>query len=198
VALGYPAPPLGGQEGVYSPFDDPEATTPEQLYEKFKQWISSYFKHPDISSGLPAGMSFAKGSEKRTLSLWSEEEMAKWCDSLSAATSDILAFVYASALSASWSLTQLDRRAPPMQATRKVQTDKALFDPNLVTLHFPKVNIFYVCGEETAHYCMWAYMESSRLYKEALGRGEIVRPTKFKLLPERNHFVSAHICLLPC
>ncbi|KAJ7499595.1 hypothetical protein FB451DRAFT_1162061 [Mycena latifolia] len=58
-----------------------------------------------------------------------------------------------------------------------------------LSTYFPKVNILYISGVGTCYYCMWAYMESSRLYKEAVSRGEKVRLTKFKLVEEGNHFL---------
>ncbi|KAJ6509122.1 Alpha/Beta hydrolase protein [Mycena vulgaris] len=168
TALAYPTPPV---EGVYSPFRDPECTTPAQVYEKFKQWASSYYNHPDLASGSPSGLSFANCSEKRTISGWTEEEKETYCDGLAAFTADSLGY------------------QPPMQATYKAQAYNALLNAKLVASFFPNVNVLYMSGEQTSYSCMWSHMESARLYKEALERGEIVRPTTFRLVPEGNHFL---------
>ncbi|KAJ6509110.1 hypothetical protein DFH09DRAFT_942654 [Mycena vulgaris] len=175
LALGYPHPV---PDGVYDPFKDPDCTTPDQLYENFKEWVSSYYEHPDISKGDRFGMSFEKRTEKRTISQWTENEKAKYCDTVSAVGSDLLAF------------------APPMQEILKMQSHKALFDVDLVAAHFPNVNVCYITGEKTCYYCMWTYIESSRLYKEAIRRGDTIRPTKFKLVADGNHFVG-HNFLTP-
>jgi hypothetical protein len=80
--------------------------------------------------------------------------------------------------------------APPMRATLKAQTHQALFNTDLLSSYFPDVNIFHISGRGTCYYCMWAYMEVSRMYKEAILRGDKVRPITFKLVEEGNHFVS--------
>lgn len=83
------------------------------------------------------------------------------------------------------------RYAPPMQVLLKKQTDNVFFNENLVTSHFPSVHIFYlVCGS-SVWFCMWAYMETMRLHKEAKNRKQIVRATSFHSVDGANHFVSA-------
>ncbi|KAF8213022.1 hypothetical protein K438DRAFT_1957603 [Mycena galopus ATCC 62051] len=85
--------------------------------------------------------------------------------------------------------TELPGYAPPMQATLKVQTQQTLFNVDLASSYFPDVNIFYISGTDTCSYCIWAYMESRRMYKDAVEREEEVRPTLFKLVPGGNHFL---------
>ncbi|KAJ6611318.1 Alpha/Beta hydrolase protein [Mycena sp. CBHHK59/15] len=168
TALGYPLP---GQENFYDPWTDPDYPTPEQLYDNFQHWVSSYYTHPDIASGKPSGMSFEKRTEKRTVSSWTEEQKERYFDKVAAVR------------------TELPSYAPPMQALLKVQTHKALFDEALVASLFPNVKVLYISGIGTCYYCMWAHMESSRLYKEALASGQKARPTKFKLVEGGNHFL---------
>ncbi|KAJ7087027.1 Alpha/Beta hydrolase protein [Mycena crocata] len=167
VALGYPAPVL---EGIYDPCNDPECTTVDQVYDNFQQWVSSYFQHSNITTGCPSGMSFEKLTERRTIAQWTEVQKARYCDKSEALRSELPAF------------------APPMQRTLRMQSQKALFDEGLARSYFPNINVLHISGDATCYYCMWAYMESSRLYSEAIGRGEIVRPITFKLL-EGNHFL---------
>jgi len=168
TALGYELP---GQESVYDPWSDPDYPTPEGMYDNFQHWVSSYYKHPDIASGKPSGMSFEKRTAKRTYATWTDEQKEKYFDKEAAVRCELPAY------------------APPMQATLKAQTYEALFNVDKVSSYFPNVKVFYISGIGTCYYCMWAYMESSRLYKEALARGEKVRPTKFKLVEGGNHFL---------
>lgn len=90
LALGYELP---GQESVYDPFNDPDCPTPEATYDNFKHWVSSYYQHPDIASGKLSGMSFAKRTEKRTYTSWSEEQRAKYFDGEAAVRSELPACV---------------------------------------------------------------------------------------------------------
>lgn len=77
-----------------------------------------------------------------------------------------------------------------MQRVLKTQSQKALFDETLVVSHFPNVHVFYISGSSTCWCCIWAYMETFRLYKEAISRGQLVRTTSFHLFKGGNHFVS--------
>ncbi|KAF7341425.1 Aminodeoxychorismate synthase [Mycena venus] len=172
IALGYELP---GHESVYDPFTDPDCSTPAAIYDNFKHWVSSYYTHPDIASGKPSGMSFAKRTAKRTYVGWSEEQRARYFDGEAAVRSELPAY------------------APPMQATLKAQTHEALLNEKLVSCYFPKVKILHISGTETCYYCMWGYMESFRLYNEAVGREEKVRTTKFKLVEGGNHFLHYDI-----
>jgi hypothetical protein len=83
--------------------------------------------------------------------------------------------------------------APSMQAVLKLQARQALFNVELASSYFPNINVLHISGTETTCFCMWAYIKSSRLYKEAAARGEKVRPIKFKLVEGGNHFVSERV-----
>jgi hypothetical protein len=69
----------------------------------------------------------------------------------------------------------VDRCAAPMQARLKVQTHQALFDEDLVSSYFPHGNVLHISGSATYHGYMWGYLESSRLYREAVAAGEQAR-----------------------
>ncbi|KAJ7139235.1 Alpha/Beta hydrolase protein [Mycena epipterygia] len=156
-------------EGLYDPFNDPDATTLDQMMENFQHLVGSYYKHPDITTGDPSGLWLGSFTDcKQTINQWTAEEKAKYYDQPAAI-----------------------RSLAPLSSLGilKTQTHKALFDQDLVASYFPNVNVLYISGEETLFYCMWAYLESVRLYSEAIERGESVRPTKFKLVPEGNHFL---------
>ncbi|KAJ7474298.1 Alpha/Beta hydrolase protein [Mycena latifolia] len=92
VALGYPGPPVVPR-GAYDPLNDPDCPDAEQFYANFKEWISSYYKHPDLTRGDPSGMSFEKRTEKLTIQQWTEEQKNRYCDTVSALAPDLLAFV---------------------------------------------------------------------------------------------------------
>jgi len=168
TALGYVLP---GQDSVYDPWVDPDYPTPEALYDNFQHWVSSYYNHPDIASGKPSGMSFEKRTERRTYATWNDEQKARYFDTTAAVRSELPAY------------------APPMQAILKAQTHDALFNADLVSSYFPNVKVLHISGMGTCYYCMWAYMESLRLYNEAVAHGDKVRPTKFKLVEGGNHFL---------
>ncbi|KAJ6472856.1 hypothetical protein C8R47DRAFT_1053923 [Mycena vitilis] len=89
-ALGYPEPP---DEDFYNPFTDPDYRTGEEIYENFEHWVSSYFTHPDIACGKASGISYAKRTEKRTISNWTEEEKERYVDKLAAVRSEFPACV---------------------------------------------------------------------------------------------------------
>ncbi|KAJ7431521.1 Alpha/Beta hydrolase protein [Mycena galericulata] len=86
TALGYTLP---GQETVYNPWTDPDYPTPEQVYDNFQHWVSSYYTHPDIASGKLSGMSFEKRTAKRTVNSWTEDEKERYFDKVAAARSDL-------------------------------------------------------------------------------------------------------------
>ncbi|KAJ7635145.1 Alpha/Beta hydrolase protein [Roridomyces roridus] len=165
TALGYTAE---WQPEVYDPWTDPDYPTPAGLYDNFQHWVSSYYKHPDVASGKPSGMSFEKRTERRTYTSWSNEQKASYFDTTAAVRCELPAY------------------APPMQATLKEQTYYALLDPNIASAYFPDVNVLQIYGAASPSYCIWAYLESLRMYRDA---GEKVRPVKFKLVEDANHFM---------
>jgi hypothetical protein len=83
TALGLP-----GSETFYQPMADPDYSALEEKYVNFQHWVTSYYKHPDIASGKPSGLSSAKRTDKRTINSWSEEEKEKCFDVVAAARSD--------------------------------------------------------------------------------------------------------------
>ncbi|KAJ7474285.1 hypothetical protein FB451DRAFT_1035468 [Mycena latifolia] len=142
TGLGYPPPEV---DVIYDPFNDPECTSPDQLFDKFQQWAASYLKHSDIAAGSPSEMSFEKFTPKRTISRWPEEEKAKYCQKFGA-----IRAIFSTHMTGSGSTS-------PMTVTLRVQTHKALFDTYLVASYFPNVNVLHIIKEETTYYCMWVY-----------------------------------------
>jgi hypothetical protein len=88
------------------------------------------------------------------------------------------------------------RYAPPMQALLKTQTYNALFNETLLASYFPNIHMFYFACASTCWFCVWAYMETSRLYKETIKQGSTARTMSFYLVDDANHFVSAVNCSL--
>ncbi|KAJ7921915.1 hypothetical protein B0H13DRAFT_1604137 [Mycena leptocephala] len=91
LALGYTFP---RQEAFYDPLTDPDCQTPEQIYDNFQHWVSSYYDHPDIASGEPWGLSFEKRTEKRTYATWTGEQKAKYFDTAAAVRTELPAYVF--------------------------------------------------------------------------------------------------------
>ncbi|KAJ7847505.1 hypothetical protein B0H14DRAFT_3086217 [Mycena olivaceomarginata] len=141
----------------------------------YDPWTDADYPTPeqlyDNFQHWPSGCHMKNAPKKRTYATWNEEQRAKYFDTVAAVRSELPAY------------------APPMRATLKAQTHQALFNTDLVSSYFPDVNIFYISGCGTCYYCMWAYMEVSRMYKEAILRGDKVRLITFKLVEEGNHFV---------
>ncbi|KAF9461914.1 Alpha/Beta hydrolase protein [Collybia nuda] len=73
AALGYPSPDY---ENLYDPWTDPTCLSPEQRFNNFQHWVSSYYKHPDISSGSCSGLDFRKRTKMCTSNRWSEVQKA--------------------------------------------------------------------------------------------------------------------------
>ncbi|KAJ6562616.1 hypothetical protein B0H19DRAFT_943874 [Mycena capillaripes] len=86
TALGYTPP---DHETFYQPMADPDYHTLEQKYDNFQHWVSSYYKHPDIASGKPSGLSFAKRTDKQTVSSWTEEQKEKYFDKVAAIRTEL-------------------------------------------------------------------------------------------------------------
>jgi hypothetical protein len=83
------------QENVYDPWNDSDYLTPEQKYNNFQHWVSSYYDHPDVASGKPSGLSVEKRTDKRTYATWTEEQRAAYCDIAAAVRSEHPAYVHA-------------------------------------------------------------------------------------------------------
>ncbi|KAJ7605120.1 hypothetical protein DFH06DRAFT_1385405 [Mycena polygramma] len=89
-ALGYAEPP---DERFYKPFADPDYPAGDPFYSNIQHWSSSYYTHPDIASGKASGISYAKRTEKCTVSSWTEEEKKRYFDQMAAVRSEFPACV---------------------------------------------------------------------------------------------------------
>ncbi|KAK7050634.1 Aminodeoxychorismate synthase [Favolaschia claudopus] len=177
-ALGLPPPPL---PTLYNAFTDPEYPAFSAKFENFQNWISSYSKHPDLTSDDPAGLYVGKPSPDRcttrkssTFSRWSAEEKARYCEAKAPMRAD------------------LPVTAPAMQTHLNAQFKAAFFfkfsssssSSELVSSssHFLRTPVLYVCGTETAYPMLWAYKTASSMHAAARERGDAVRPTTFQLI----------------
>ncbi|THV03734.1 hypothetical protein K435DRAFT_817155 [Dendrothele bispora CBS 962.96] len=78
LSFGYKLPP---DEKTYNPWTDPECKTPEELYQNFGTWVSSYYDHPDTSGSIH-GLDFRKRTELATVPTWTAEEFERfYCES---------------------------------------------------------------------------------------------------------------------
>ncbi|KAF7378222.1 Aminodeoxychorismate synthase [Mycena sanguinolenta] len=170
-ALGHPPPSL---PGLYDAFADPDYTTLDAKFTNFQRWISSYYKHPNIASRDAAGMFVAKppaDTANSTFDRWTDEEKARYSEIVAAVRVDLPAL------------------AAAMQATLKTQFHSVLFSTDLVTSHFPRTPILHISGAETCYPGMWGYMSSFSSYAAAQERGDVSRPTTFKIVEGGNHFM---------
>ncbi|KAJ6467926.1 Alpha/Beta hydrolase protein [Mycena sanguinolenta] len=170
-ALGHPAPSL---PEMYDAFADPDYATFDAKFTNFQHWISSYYKHPNIASGDAAGLFVTKppaDTANSTFDRWTDEEKVRYSEMAAAIRADLPAL------------------SPAMQATIKTQFHSALFSADLVTSHFPRTPILHISGAETCYPGMWGYMSSFSQYAAAQERGDVLRPTTFKLVEGGNHFM---------
>ncbi|KAJ7156545.1 hypothetical protein C8R43DRAFT_883852 [Mycena crocata] len=85
-ALGHTLP---GQENFYNPWMDPDYPTLELVFDNFQACVSSYFKHPDITSGNSSGMASTKRTEKRTVNRWTNEQKERYFEHMAAIRTEL-------------------------------------------------------------------------------------------------------------
>jgi hypothetical protein len=193
LALGYPEPDY---DKIYTPFTDPDYPSLEDTYVNFQHWVTSHYTHPDIASGKPSGLDYRKRTEHQTFYGWSDEQKALYLMKLPLFALNFLRELVYRLPGQVLTATIHHRYAPPMQALLKTQTYNALFNETLVASYFPDVHIFYISCASTCWFGIWTYMETSRLYKEAMKQGSMARTMSFHLVDDANHFVSVANCFL--
>ncbi|GLB39034.1 hypothetical protein LshimejAT787_0601960 [Lyophyllum shimeji] len=167
LSFGYQLP---ADEKTYNPWTDPDCKTPEELYQNFGFWVSSYYDHPDVS-GTINGLDYRKRTDKATITSWTPEEFQRnYCES-AAVRSELRMYV------------------PPMQPTLNDLTNRVLFDEVLTQTFFPKVPVTYISATRSNWHCVWGYIEAKRNYEKQLTEGKKIRPTRFYVVEGGNHFV---------
>lgn len=77
-----------------------------------------------------------------------------------------------------------------LRAELQEQTRKALFDEESAQTILPKVKVGQIVCRNTPAPTAWGYMEVRRTYQELAASGKKLRPTRFLILDNANHFVS--------
>ncbi|KAG6827752.1 hypothetical protein H0H92_010574 [Tricholoma furcatifolium] len=70
VAFGIPLPP---NTNAYISWEDSESQTPQELFQNFCYWSSSYFSHPDFYGGSIEALDMRKRSDHATVMDWTAE-----------------------------------------------------------------------------------------------------------------------------
>ncbi|KAJ8074517.1 hypothetical protein PM082_015418 [Marasmius tenuissimus] len=171
-ALGLSPPSNVNAAKLYSPGADPSVKGPADAYKAFIEWVSSHFQYT-WQDGLPTPESIEEaGSLKRTESSvadsWTESDFEKYTDPKSTTRADAAIFAWSGIV--------------------KEMAQKALFDEKTASSFFPKLSITLLYAPHSIWMCLFAYMETKRLYEEHTGRDEAIRPIKFIGLDEGDHF----------
>ncbi|EKM49711.1 uncharacterized protein PHACADRAFT_188757 [Phanerochaete carnosa HHB-10118-sp] len=160
VTLGTPMPPK-----AWSPHID--TTVPQELRDPFfGHWISSYFKHGDISTRDLDVLSYIVPGTFRAPSIYSmsEEQLAKMTYDPPAQTSDLPFMIFCS-------------------AAANASYRKAFFDKD-VRAALPGMMVAVIMGDATSALSLAAYFAVQN-DDDALGGGFV----RFKELHGTNHFV---------
>ncbi|KAF9002892.1 hypothetical protein BDQ17DRAFT_1242627 [Cyathus striatus] len=76
----------------YIPWTDPDCKTPEELYQNFLYWVSSYYDHPSLPVSIH-DLDFRKRTDNRTVSKWTPEQFAKFYCEPAAVRSELPMYV---------------------------------------------------------------------------------------------------------
>ncbi|KZT28994.1 hypothetical protein NEOLEDRAFT_689420 [Neolentinus lepideus HHB14362 ss-1] len=168
LAFGYE---ITGVVNPYNPWTDPSIPTPEERYQKFHHWVSSYYDHPDTSSGSMLGLDYRPRTAQASIDNMPKEELAVMYEEAAAVRSELHMVI------------------DPMQPTINVQAKAALFDEELAKMVLPNMRVVHVVGVRSHWHCMWGYIEAKKEYDSRVAKGEKVRPINFVEIPEGNHFM---------
>ncbi|KAF9072658.1 hypothetical protein BDP27DRAFT_1217333 [Rhodocollybia butyracea] len=84
-SLGYPE--ICNQE-IYDPWYDPEYQTPEEKFQGFCSWVSTYYDHPNLSINSPTFDELKHSSQDATILKWTAEEFSLFYDEKAAVRSE--------------------------------------------------------------------------------------------------------------
>ncbi|KAG5351086.1 hypothetical protein C0989_008023 [Termitomyces sp. Mn162] len=85
LSFGIVLPP---DEKTYNPWTDKECKTPEELYQNFGFWVSSYWTHPDVS-GTIHGLNYQRRGNTPTITTWTSEQFQKFYNEPAAVRSEL-------------------------------------------------------------------------------------------------------------
>ncbi|KAJ8507960.1 hypothetical protein ONZ45_g9717 [Pleurotus djamor] len=168
IALGLYLPKLSI---TYDPWSDPDCKTPEQLFQNFKPWASSYYDIPKNWAGDLNAMDFRKRTAHATTDKWTEDEHERYFDIVASLRSEIHLWT------------------PPMLPQIKGFVTRCLYDEKMAREHLPKIDIVYISCLRSCWHTVWATHAAQRIYKEYEADGIKVRPMRFIALEGANHFV---------
>lgn len=77
-----------------------------------------------------------------------------------------------------------------MQARLQELTQRALFDRTIAPTAFPNVPVTYLIAPRSPWHCIWGSYMTKKMYENSLREGKAVRPMRFIVMDEANHFVS--------
>ncbi|KAJ8073170.1 hypothetical protein PM082_020039 [Marasmius tenuissimus] len=155
---------------VYDPWTDPDYKTPEELFQNFALWVSSFYDHRDSQNANLADMDMRKRGEDPTVTKWSEEEFNRYFSQDAAVRSELKMYV------------------EPMQTVLRNNTERVFYDEQLIKSYFPKLKITFVVGTRTNWQCLWGPTETAKRYKAHIGEGKAARPVKLYQIEGGNHF----------
>ncbi|KAJ4471422.1 hypothetical protein J3R30DRAFT_3407796 [Lentinula aciculospora] len=148
--FGYSLPP---DNRNYIPWED-TASSPEEFFHAFSQWVSSYYDHPcydPVNRRLQTTASIndldgcRHKSDEISVSSWTHEDIIKGIEERPA-KNEISTFL------------------PEVQRCLRVLTDRALFDEKSVRYWFPDVEVTHIGGTRSNWICAWAMIETKKRY----------------------------------
>lgn len=85
-----------------------------------------------------------------------------------------------------------------MQARLQELAQRALFDETIGPTAFPNVPVTHLIAGRSVWQCMWGSYMTKKMYENSQREGKAVRPMKFIVMDEANHFVSQKIAVSHC
>ncbi|KAK7440951.1 hypothetical protein VKT23_016728 [Stygiomarasmius scandens] len=168
LCFGYEVPQ---KHKVYDPLTDPNCKTPEELYQNFGFWVSSFYEHPDPRSGKLEDMDIqSTRAGDPTIMKWTSEEFAKFYTQDAAVRSELRMYV------------------PPMQPTLAEMTERVFYNEQLIGSFFPHLNVILITGTHSNWQCLWGLSETKRRYDTHVAQGKKARPICLHYIEGGNHF----------
>ncbi|KAL0062747.1 hypothetical protein AAF712_010369 [Marasmius tenuissimus] len=156
---------------TYDPWTDPDCKTPEELYQNFGFWVSSFYDHKNPHIGNLVDLDMRKRGDEYTVTKWTEEEFNKYYTADAAVRSELKMYV------------------EPMQTVLRDMAQKVFYDEKLIKSYFPKVKITLIVGTRTNWHCIWGPMENKRRYDAHIAQaGKTARPVELYPIEGGNHF----------
>ncbi|KAK2463258.1 hypothetical protein APHAL10511_004913 [Amanita phalloides] len=160
---------------LYNPWLDPEPSTAEERYGIFLAWVSSYTKVPKFDDWYQSGDINALDGRKRadhaSVDNWSTADLEYMCEPETAARCEFPMYM------------------PPMQKRLRELAQHVLFEGTNASTAFPAVPVTHIIAGRSCWQCMWGSYMTKKMYEDSLREGKAVRPMKFVVMDEANHFI---------